>query len=1807
MSSNTIAGYSLTEPLFEGARSVIYKATRDGDGRPVVIKVLAAEYPSLEQIARLRREFRMTRAAHTDGVVEVVALERHRSSLAIVLEDFGGESLARLQAPAPLELRRLLDFGMRLAGALGRVHQRRIIHKDINPSNIVHNPRTDVLKIIDFGIATELSREEAANVGPSRLEGTLPYLSPEQTGRMNRVVDYRTDFYSLGVTLYQLATGRLPFVGADPLEVVHCHIAQMPTPPHEVAPAVPPVVSEIICRLMAKRAEDRYQSAFALQADLARCARRLDEEGRVSSFAIGRGDVSDRFQLQQKLYGREEQTETLLAAFDRTARGGKELMLVAGYSGIGKSALVLEVHKPIVKRRGHFISGKFDQYNRSVPYAPLIQAVVELVRQLLTESADALAAWRERILAAVSPNAQVIIDVIQEVELVVGPQPAVAELPPKEAQNRFNLAFESFFRVFAGAEHPLAIFLDDLQWADLPSLRLLERFMTDVETTHMFLVGAYRDNEVEPGHPLLLTVGEMRGAGASVQTITLAPLGRAHAVELLVDTLRCTSEEAGPLADVCLGKTSGNPFFLGQFLLRLHERGAFRFDERAGRWRWDLDAIAAMGMTDNVVELMAGKIQSLPDDAQHALRIAACIGNVFDLRTLAVSLETTPIEAAMALWPSLTEGLILPIDDAYKLVEDEAAGMELSRARGVVPSEAARVLYRFLHDRVQQAAYSLVPASRRGALHLQLGRLLHRSSTPASLDDQLFAIVNHENLGAELITDQAERDQLAALNLAAGRKAKASSAYVAAFDHFKRGIALLGPDGFDRQRELAVALHLFAAEASYVNKEFDRIDAYAAAVLSRAPGVLVEVRVAEIRIQAFNAQNKLSDAVRTALEILRQLGISFPDKPAGADVAAATRELDSELAGRPVLSLVELPAMTDPVKIAAIRILAMTIPTSYLYDPGLFPLMAARQVVLSAEHGNTGASAAGYAAWGIILGGALGRIEEGYEFGQLALRVLERHDAKDVEARTRYIVACFIAHGKEHVRQSVKALRDVYQTALETGDLDFAGYSLVTQITQLYLGGAELGELERLATSTTQAITPLRHEPALAYTRAVHQLLQNLMGRTADPCRLAGEVYDEDRAIAAHREAKDSYGLGSAHLWKLQLSYLFGRYAEAARDADVVLSQLAGLVGQFQVPTFRLYDALAQLAIHGGAGAEERARLLARVEDDLAWLRAAAEHAPMNHAHKVALIEAERHRALGEPEAARRAYYRAAALAREHEYRSEEALATELYATFLLEQGEEEAAALFMAKARHLYDLWGAAAKVKELGQRYPTLLAGVPVRTAPVSETSSTLEDDKSLDLLSVLKASQAISGEVVLSELLKKIVHIILENAGARRGLLILEGASPLVVEGGRSADRDELVLRGASIHDRPDLAQTVVRYVRRTHESVLLGEGGRAGIFDADPYLAARLPMSLLCQPILRQRELVAILYLENDLTASAFTPDRCKVLELLCAQAAISLENARLYETLDSRVKERTAELTLALDNLQQTQRQLVLQEKLASLGMLTSGIAHEIKNPLNFINNFADVSVELAEELRAEVTRGGLLDSDRSAIADLCSDLSSNVTRIRQHGKRADDIIRGMLMHSRPGTGGREEADVNRLVQSHVGLAYQAFRLEVPSFEAALELNLDATAPHLLLAPQEIARVLQNLVANACYAMHKRSELSRSLGGSSPAPAPRLVVSTRDTGEHVEIRVGDNGGGIPAEIQDHVFTPFFTTRPSGEGTGLGLSMSHDIVVQGYGGTLTFSVVPGESTELVMTLPRRVGGTPAPPLAVDRRNLDRARRS
>lgn len=1797
MKDTTLPGHAKFSSLgviHEGRVTKICRAVRIEDRRSVVLKLLEDAFPTVEQVAWLRREYRLTCDARGPGVVNAYDFERIDNTFGIVLEELPGMSLATMLDEKVLDIGTTLRLAVKLAESIEGIHRRKIMHKNINPSNVVWDPASGALTLIDFGIATELLVEEQVLLNPNMLQGTLPYMSPEQTGRMNRPIDNRTDLYSLGVTLYELLTGRLPFTSADPLELVHSHIAVVPKPPHEINSQIPLVVSKMVCRLLEKRAEDRYQSAEGLKSDLDRFLA-LGQTGpndSVVDWPLGLADVPDRLRLSQKLYGREREVRALLEAFARVAGGTKELMLIGGHSGIGKTVLVREVCKAIIEKRGYFISGKCDQLDRSVPYASLILAIRELIRQMLTESADVLEGWRRTMSNALGPNAQTIVDVIPEIALIVGKVPPVPEVSPREAENRFRITFEHFLRSLAGTKHPLTIFLDDLQWVDLPSLELIERIMGDSRSTHLLLLGAYRENEVDVDHPLLVTIEAMRKAGASLSSIRLSPLGLEHCNELLADTLHCSPAKTTPLAELLLNKTLGNPFFIGQFLTSLHDAGAITFDRRAGGWRWDIDRIAAMGTTDNVVDLMASKIQGLPIDTQRVLRFAACIGNTFDLESLAAVLQASNLEIAHSLWPALRDGLVLPLSDGCKLITDEAASRDLVESNSSYSGPVGetrgiqRATYRFSHDRVQQAAYQLIAAHERPDVHLQVGRLLLQHVSNAAADERLFSIVKHMNLGSERIEDRQERDALAALNVTAGQKAMASAAHSVALEHFQIALSLVDESLWTRNPELARAMRLGAAGASYLNKEFAAIDTHVNVVLAHAPEIANQVKIAELRILALNAQNRLGDAVATSLGILRLLGVYFPERPTAEDFLAAAKEIDTAIGGGSIDSLIDLPALEDPLKTAAIRILAMTIPTAYLYDPALFPLVAARQVLLTIEHGTTGSSASGYASWGITLVGALDRIDDGYAFGRLALQVLQKYDGKQVQARTEYMIYCFLAHNKESVRSTARAFTGIYRTALETGDLDFAAYALVTQATQLFLGGAELGELSENLAISIPALLHLNHAPALQYTKAVAQLVANLRDSSEDPGRLVGTFYDESSALEFHRAANDAYALGSVYLWKLILCIFFERYEEASTVADLVRAQLPGLVGQYQVIPFYLYDSLVCLEKFERSSPEERSRLLERVEANQEKIRLTAQHAPMNHAHRYWIVEAERLRTVGEKEQARKAYQRAMAHARENECRGEEALAVELFGRFVLRNGETEVAQLFLTKAHHLYEVWGAMAKAHAMERAYPHWLG--PKRSMSTSvggnlgQTSREMDvSGGELDLTSVLKASQTISSEVVLPELLKKLMHIVMENAGARRGFLILEGNTPLVVAAGEGIRSGEISLQYTTVEERDDLSTAIVRYVRRTSTPVVINEAAsEAGPFQADEYLTRRKPRSLLCRPILRQKELIAVLYLENELVANVFTPSRCRVLDLLCAQAAISLENARLYETLDNRVNERTRELSKALEDLRAAHERLVVQEKLASLGMITSGIAHEIKNPLNFVNNFAGIAQDLAEELDesvAEISKASQI-ADIERITEIVNDIKECTTKIQHHGKRADGIVRAMLAHSRGGSGTTERIEVNQLVAENVRLAYQAFRFQHSEFDVTLDFQFASDLPPLVVAAQEIGRVIQNLTGNAVYSLHKKSK------NAAAGYTPVLRVITRDAGSFVEIRIHDNGAGIPTAAQTKIFTPFFTTKPPGEGTGLGLSISHSIVTQGHEGSLEFQSVEGESCEFVVKLPK-----------------------
>jgi predicted ATPase/signal transduction histidine kinase len=1775
-----VVGYALDQPLHWSGRSTIHGGRRQSDGAPVIFKLLSNEYPSAEAVARLRREYELARVAAGHGGVEVLGLEPVQGSWAIVMKDLGARALHLLLGARRLTLEETLQLGGRIATALAAIHQRRIVHKDINPSNIIVSPTTGEVWLIDFGLSTMLSRENPSLRSPNVLEGTLRYLSPEQTGRMNRAIDYRTDLYSLGITLYEMLTGQVPFQAADAVELVHLHIAQRPVPPHEVAPAIPRAVSDVVMKLLAKTAEERYQSALGVKADLELCLAHLGGPGRgPADFTPGRQDVSDRFLLPQKLYGREAEVGVLLETFERAAHGRAELLLVAGYSGVGKSALINEIHKPVVQRHGTFASGKFDQLQRDIPYAPLVQAFSDIVRHLLTENSEHLERWRQRLTQALGESGQVLVEVLPDLERIVGPQPPVMPLPPNEAQLRFHLVFQRFARALAAAEHPLVLFLDDLQWADVPSLELLQSLLTEPDCRHLLLIGAYRDNEVDGAHPLRMMLEALGTEGARLTPLTLSPLSVSHVEQLVVDTLHCEPERARPLARLAYERTGGNPFFLGQWLGMLHAETLLDFDAERSCWRWDLETLRDRGVTAGVVELMTRSIQRLPAATQEVLQLAACLGSRFDLATLAIVRQGTPAQLAAGLHRAIEEGLVLPLDERWRLAEQGGS---------------QDATYKFLHDRVQQAAYALIPEERRAALHLRIGRQMLAGTPAEQCDERLFDIVHQLNLGLGLEHPPQERYETARLNLLAGRKAKSSAAFEPALRFFTAGISLLPADAWETHHELSFALHAEAMEAEYTNANLDRSQALSDLLLARARTPFEKLQVYETRASFAMMRNEPLQGLENCYRAMESLGVELPRSISLSELLERVQATREFLAARSDKELLELPFTDEPKWLAVSRIGLMLVPPLYTTQPILCQAVQLEALRLCLQHGMTLEGIYFLASFGTTLASFLGDLDAAVRYARLALQLQHQASSQRYKPNVAMLVGAFVLHRKMHWRDVIPLLVEGVQAGHEVGGIEYMAYNAA----QLSMTLSYLGEPLDVALQEHDRYLALVSRHKLRYPSLiiliVRQACLNLLGRATDPVRLAGESFHED-SLPRIIEEKNMGVVSLAYKQKLMLACLFRQ--EAASLANDAEAYAEGALGQISFVVFHFYSSLAWLLRCRTAPPEEREHLLEKVEQNQRKMKHWADHAPMNLLHRYQLVEAEWARLRGDTVAASTLYEQAAANAVKHRYLNDEALAHELAGEFYLSLGRERLARDCLLDAANAYRRWGAEAKVADLERRYPQMF---PRATVPASGSStgsvsrSSHGGTAALDVSTVLKAAQALSGEIVLERLVDTLMRFAIENAGAQRGLLLLERRGRLEIVAERSLAGPSPTPLPAPLEGTELLPPAIVLYVARTGESVVLDDAAASRRFTTDAYVVRNASRSILCTPLLTQGKRVAILYLENNLTANAFTADRLELLRTLSAQAALSLQNALLYgqleeysHTLEQKVEQRTSELrekngelSRALQQLRDTQKHLVAQEKLASLGALTAGIAHELRNPLNFINNFGALLVGLSGELTAS------LDSQRNRLEpgvlrdvdDTVEMIRQNAQKVTEHGRRADRIIHGMLTHSRDVASAREPADLNAVLAESISLAYHGLRSRALDFTPEIHTDYDADLGPVDIVLSELSRVFINLIGNAGHALQQKR---RALGA---AFVPRLDVTTRGRGARVEVRIRDNGIGIPAAHLGRVFDPFFTTKPPGEGTGLGLSISHDIIVGKHQGGLRLESTEGEFTEAIIDLPR-----------------------
>jgi predicted ATPase/C4-dicarboxylate-specific signal transduction histidine kinase len=1686
------------------------RAREERDTHAFIPVPSGAEHPTLESINRLTHEYGLKEHLDATWAVRPVELVREHGRTMLVVEYAGGQPLDRLLS-GPMEVGSFLRVAVGMCEALSQLHGRGVIHKDIKPANVLVDSATAKVWLTGFGIASRLPRERQPPEPPEFIAGTLAYMAPEQTGRVNRSIDSRSDLYSLGVTFYEMLTGSLPFAAADPMELVHCHIAKQPAAPSERSTAIPRSLSTITMKLLSKTAEERYQTAAGLESDLRRCLSEWQNGGRIDDFVPAANDTPDRLRIPERLYGRDREIDTLLTAFDRIVAGGRpELVLVSGYSGIGKSAVVNELHKPLVPPRGLFASGKFDQYKRDIPYATLAQAFQGLIRPLLTKNEDDLRKWRDALREALDPNGLLMIELVPELKHIIGEQPPVPELPPQEAQGRFQLVFRRFIGVFARPEHPLALFLDDLQWLDAATLDLLEDLLTRTDLQHLLLIGAYRDNEVSATHPLIRKLDAIRQSGGTLQDIVLTPLGRDDLAQLLSDSLRCALERAEPLAQLIHEKTTGNPFFAIQFIATLADEGLLTFDYGEGHWTWDLARIHAKGYTDNVVELMVGKLSRLPADTRDALKKFACMGNTAEFEMLGMAYDQPLEELHRNLWEAVRTGLIFRSEDSY----------------------------RFLHDRVQEAAYSLIPQELRAAAHLRIGMLLAAHTPATKREEAIFEIVNQLNRGSHLLASAADRERVADLNLIAGRRAKVSTAYASALKYLRAGRQLLAEETWQRNYRLIFAIEYLMAECELLTADKVAAEDRLSLLPQRANNRHDLCVATRLRLTLYTTLDRCDRAVDVFLEWLRREGTVWSNRPTRADVVREYQRIWTLLGDRQIEELMDLPLITDPEVLDTLDVFTEIVTPSILFDEHFSTLVVCRLVTLSLEHGNSDAAPFAYVWLAMFAGPRLGNYKDGFRFGQLGYDLVEKRGMIRYQARTYMSIGAMVIPWTQHIANGRELTRRAFDLAYRIGDLTFASYSWDQLITIC------LGVGDPLDAVQTECENGLAFAKRVRFGLVIHLcgsqlgLIRTLRGATATLGRLDHDDYSEPE-VERNLASNPNLVFAEFYYWtrKVEARVFAADYASAAEAAFKGQRLYWTSAAMFETAEFRLYAALAHAGAWNLAPPEEKPQHFEALVAHCAQLETWAEHSPPTFESRTALVAAEIARIEGRALDAQALYEKAIRSAHSHGFVHIEALANELAASFHAARDFEKIATAYLRDARYCYLRWGADGKVRQLEQRHPHLRADKTV----ADSTTTMMTAVEHLDLSTVIRVSEALSGEIALEKLIDTIMRTAIEHAGAERGLLILPRGQGFSIEAEATTGSNnvQVEVRQADVTESL-LPQSVFRYALRTMEPVLLQDAAAAGEFSADAYVRKHHARSVLCLPILKQTRLLGMLYLENNLTAHLFTPARMTILKLLASEAAISIENARLY-------RERKD----AAEALRTLQMELAHASRLATMGQLAASIAHEINQPIGAARNNAHAA------LRFLVRESPDLAEVKEALECVVNDTY-----------RASDIISGIRDHVKKVPPRMQRVDLNDAIVEVIAL----IRGELSKHHVAVRTQLAEDLPLPHADRVQLQQVMLNLILNAIEAMVGTEDEVREL----------VITAALSEVDGLLVAIADSGPGIAPEDRERIFDSFYTTKASGVGIGLSICRS---IIDAHGGRLWADAHQPRGAVLKFTLPLR----------------------
>ncbi|WP_271898448.1 trifunctional serine/threonine-protein kinase/ATP-binding protein/sensor histidine kinase [Candidatus Phyllobacterium onerii] len=1817
--------------LRSGGEFTLYRGRASGR-RPILGLAANGHRPSDRHIERLVHEHGLAPELDPAWATRPLGLMRHKGQDVLVLEDSGGEPLDLVlgRLDQRWELGRALAIAIDLTSAVGQMHRQGLIHKDIKPANVLLDDE-ERTRLMGFGLASRLRSERRAPAPPEVIAGTFAYMAPEQTGRMNRSVDTRSDLYSLGVTFYELFTGNLPFTASDPMEWIHCHIAMKPLPPSEHVDGLPNVLDSIILKLLSKNPEDRYQTASGLEYDLRKCLTSWTAKGSIADFPVGQHDVSDRLLIPEKLYGRDSEIAALLAAARRSMiEGTCELVLVSGYAGIGKSSIVNELHKVLVPQRGLFAVGKFDQYKRDIPYATLAQAFQGLVRQLLSKSDAELAGWRKELLAALGANGQLMIYLIPELALIIGEQPPIPPVDPQTAQARFHLVFRNLLEVFAKPEHPLVIFIDDLQWLDTATLELLERLITDPEVRHLMIIGAYRDNEVGEKHPLYSTLASIRRSRGVISEITLGPLKAVHLAQLCADALVADTQKTRPLAKLLLDKTGGNPFFAIQFITALADERLITFDPESSSWHWDIRMVRAKGITDNVAQLMLAKLNRLPLATQKALGVLACLGSAAKEGTVALV-------------------LVYSKDLLYATFQDAVEAGLLFHGGST---------FAFTHDRVQEASYALIPHAERDATHLQIGRILLAQTPSAELEDNIFEIVNQFNRSGEAIDELSERERVAELNLIAGKRAKSSGAYAAAQSYFAVGRVLQGEDSWEQQYDLTLDLELQQAECEIVGGELVTAEQRLNALSHHTRSLTDQANGVCLCLLLYFTTGRNERAVEVALGFLSRVGIMWSSRPTEDEVRQEYIEMRRKLALRPIGDLIDLPAMSDPNCIATMSVLTELFPAAYAVDRYLLELVLLRMTNLSLEYGNCDSSSVAYSALNMALGSHFTDYTTAYGLGKLACQLVERRGADRYKARVYSCFAAFTMPWIEHLPLCQPMMTQAFQIGKSMGDMAFAAYNARNLITHLLASGAPLTQVQREAEYFFAFAKGL--QLGLPSERFIGQLglVKMLRGIPAE-YTLADEEWGTQNV-----EGAPGLAMMVCYHWvfRLQERYFAADIPAASEAAAHVRGIEWSMRSSIEEAEFNFYAALTCAAAVDTTFGEDRDRHLLALSEHFDRIDIWSQNCPENFANRRALIAAEMARIEGRELEAQKLFEEAVRLARLHGFVQNEGLANELAGRFYQELGLETVGYAYLSNARDCFERWGGLAKVKQLDQRYPDLRA----RALRVSSTATIDTPVTQLDVATVDKASQTLSSEMILPSLLEKLMRLAVEHAGAERGLLILlDGDEPHIeAKATTGRGRVEVTVRRFPVTPS-DLSQSALQYVLRTRERLVLNDASAESLDFEDEYVRQNRTRSVLCLPIFKQTKVIGALYLENNLTTFVFTPDRVAVLDFLASQAAIWLENARLYSDLRrSEAWLREAQhLSLTgsfywrvdLDTVEFSEQTFRIYELDPSVTVTSALIASRIHpEDLPLVQEMVDIArgpgTDLDYVYRArmpdksvkhlhlvahgtrdrdgqlayigsiqDVTRGyqteealskarselahvarittlgvltasiahevnqplmGIVTNASTCLRMLAADPPNlegarrTAERSIRDGHRAADVIKRLrsLFGKKDTT--TETVDLNEAAREVIALSSS----ELQRNRVNVQTDLDNTLPLVRGDRVQLQQVILNLLLNASDAMRDVHDRPR-----------KLVIRTKlDESVGVCLSVQDTGPGLGPQSVERLFEAFYTTKDGGMGMGLSVSR---YIIESHRGRLWANSNDGQGAIFVFSIPQ-TAGTPAP---------------